>query len=1271
MKKIKNRSLRLESLEDRMLLAVTAGSESVATELIAPAETGAQVVVQELTQTALQNAINDASNGDTIVFAQGGTITISSAINISKNVTIDGGGEVTIAAAGTRLFNFNASACTLSGLDLTRGSTTSDNGGVGLVDNGRSVVIENCSIYGNSSSGAGGAFYVYGQLFMNNCNVYGNTGDYGGFAFINGQSNNGAATIDATNCNFYSNSATGYGAVIGNQGGTLYLTNCSVVGNASPQGAITNYNFFICTENSGSEEDPDNPGSYNHKYFISDTTLTNTIIAYNYSPDSATADIYDLYGFSMWGQGAKDYPILLKEDIYTKIRTENSIIGLTGDYFVEAPILDDAGNLLNADTINLTVKSDGLAAYAGIGANPGAYTGPGYTADSLVVTTLDDIVADDGQVSLREALSYAALGNFSEIPTVTFADELAGGVIKLTQGVLPITFDVNIVADDITLDALQADRALYLKSYNYQMNMEGNYHNYESVAACPMHNYDPQYMINVSIGGLNFENGAITLSSSATGGAGIYLFQNARLNLKNSHVSDNVLTVNSAYSQANSGGGGIAALYYSEISLDHVDVVDNTVIQTGEHETGVVLQGGGIYVGHRSILNVYDSTISRNRLTSEVYLNNNAEWGYGYGYGAGICSNGDMTQITYSTVSDNTIRGCAIYQQGAGVYNTVAQNPRSASYGMILANTAITGNSMGDHNTENNAFCKGGGVFNTGEALLVNDLIAENSFDAGNESVNMTGYINGAGVYNEAAMDIYYCTITNNVAACIDYETFSTDSNSWGGGFYNTGDDAAPNFVGCILIDNYVQNSTTGDKTANDMYKTDKSTFVLSNTLYRMGGVKGTGYQYIDCIRWANRYTLFVDAENSDYRLASDSVVIDKLSADAETSPIVYEYDLRNLPYVRVYNEVQDFGCYEYQPEPEPVPQLELELTDYAGTYDAESHTISISGLEEGDVVTYSADGINYSESVVSYSSAGTRYVYVKASRAGYQDFSGSAKVTISAKALTVSGTTVADKVYDGTTAADVTLGAVSGIVAGDDAAVVPYAEFPSAEVGDYDVTVTYTVSGTAASNYIAPSSDVVSASISEKGGGEQLAAPSITTGSRGIYVSYGANRHLIQWGAVSNASGYEIGYKADGADWMTATVTDSEAVIEGLTYGSDVTYRVRALGDGVSYTDSDWSTVKTFNVCPMDINNDDDISGADRNLLANSWLSEEGDEEYQYYADINGDGDVSGADRNYLSGNWLAESGDEDLTYPRPVRADAVFAAYESGDLDVDFDVF
>ncbi|MBQ3388058.1 MAG: right-handed parallel beta-helix repeat-containing protein [Thermoguttaceae bacterium] len=189
--------------------------------------------------------------------------------------------------------------------------------------------------------------------------------------------------------------------------------------------------------------------------------------------------------------------------------------------------------------------------------------------------------------------------------------------------------------------------------------------------------------------------------------------------------------------------------------------------------------------------------------------------------------------------------------------------------------------------------------------------------------------------------------------------------------------------------------------------------------------------------------------------------------------------------------------------------------------------------------------------------------------------------------------------------------------------------------------------------------------------GPEQLAAPTILTGNKGVYVSYGANRHQIRWNAFDNVSGYELQYSADGSPWTTVSVSDPVAVVTGLIYGQDVKYRVRALGDGVSYTDSDWSAVKVFKVCPMDINGDGDISGGDRTLLAQSWLTEEWEEGYRDYGDINGDGDIGSADRVFLSSNWLMDPEEEGLQYPAPLAAEVIFTEFASADLAVDLDMF
>ena len=112
-------------------------------------------------------------------------------------------------------------------------------------------------------------------------------------------------------------------------------------------------------------------------------------------------------------------------------------------------------------------------------------------------------------------------------------------------------------------------------------------------------------------------------------------------------------------------------------------------------------------------------------------------------------------------------------------------------------------------------------------------------------------------------------------------------------------------------------------------------------------------------------------------------------------------------------------------------------------------------------------------------------------------------------------------------------------------------------------------------------------------------------------------------------------------------------------------------MGDGVSYTDSDWSAVKVFKVCPMDINGDGDISGGDRTLLAQSWLTEEWEEGYRDYGDINGDGDIGSADRVFLSSNWLMDPEEEGLQYPAPLAAEVIFTEFASADLAVDLDMF
>lgn len=91
-----------------------------------------------------------------------------------------------------------------------------------------------------------------------------------------------------------------------------------------------------------------------------------------------------------------------------------------------------------------------------------------------------------------------------------------------------------------------------------------------------------------------------------------------------------------------------------------------------------------------------------------------------------------------------------------------------------------------------------------------------------------------------------------------------------------------------------------------------------------------------------------------------------------------------------------------------------------------------------------------------------------------YTEATAEKEFTIAKKQLTVTGTTVADKNYDGNTTANVTVGTLNGVVEGEDVTVSASGTFASAAVGnDITVTVTYLIGGADIANYLAPENDV------------------------------------------------------------------------------------------------------------------------------------------------------------------------------------------------------
>lgn len=223
-----------------------------------------------------------------------------------------------------------------------------------------------------------------------------------------------------------------------------------------------------------------------------------------------------------------------------------------------------------------------------------------------------------------------------------------------------------------------------------------------------------------------------------------------------------------------------------------------------------------------------------------------------------------------------------------------------------------------------------------------------------------------------------------------------------------------------------------------------------------------------------------------------------------------------------------------------PLPTIDgVEVSPVGGLgYNGTARTdlgsiVTVTGTDPtADILSYSLQGAG------EVKNAGSYVVVVRVQRQGYQTLTRRVTVNIAKAALSVSGSTVADKEQDDTTTAVVTLGTVSGIFGADDVVVTPSASFPSSDVGEYTVTIDYVISGSAAKNYIAPDSTTDTASITEKTtpgpnptGDEELDGVSVSYSSLGDTITYdGVDRPISDFFEFTGTeSGDDINYYVDG----------------------------------------------------------------------------------------------------------------------------------------------
>ena len=399
---------------------------------------------------------------------------------------------------------------------------------------------------------------------------------------------------------------------------------------------------------------------------------------------------------------------------------------------------------------------------------------PVQAATTITVTTTADVIADDGECSLREAVlaanSDSAVGDCpagSGADMIVFAAGLTRpAIFTLTlsgtgeenaqTGDLDVTSDLTIDGVDpasIVIDGNGADRV-----------------------------FDVRTGAHFTLVGVTVRNG----QAASNDGGGIKVA--AALIMTDTVVEGNA-------------GGGIANSTGS-LLLSHVDVISNTS-GYGIHNQGPMTfldgsvsanQGGGIYnsqaivalsrlaiVGNTGSGGVHNEGFGLSRLTlnaSTVLSNTSANGGGILNSGVGVEATISGSRIAYNTASAD---GGGIFNNGSITVNSSSVDHNQARSGggvdnfggtMGLTNVTVSGNSAGDN---------GGGISNRGSATLTSvTLNANRAAGDGGNLFNDEGQINFRSTIVANPASSGNCFSSNGFITSSNYNLESTDSCGFG-----------------------------------------------------------------------------------------------------------------------------------------------------------------------------------------------------------------------------------------------------------------------------------------------------------------------------------------------------------------------------------------------------------------------------------------------------------------------------------------------------------
>jgi CSLREA domain-containing protein len=383
---------------------------------------------------------------------------------------------------------------------------------------------------------------------------------------------------------------------------------------------------------------------------------------------------------------------------------------------------------------------------------------------TIVVTTTEDELVENGNCSLREAILAANTGEAVDAcPAGTGAVtiEVAAGTYQLAiagrgeegnqTGDLDIWNDVTITgagSEATIIDGGGLDRVLHvLPGATVVLNNLAITGGVEAAAEIQPQGLPPLR----GGGGIANQQGTLTLNNVAVFGNSSDLSGGGILNTGDLAVNNSVVDSNSGLNGGGIATGGISGTT-ATATINNSTISSNEAARTTGLATGT---GGGIWngdpappaTGFTSILTITDSTVMGNTATNGGGVASSSTQVAGYTL---------LLNINRSTISGNSTQGSTPGAPQTGNAGGVL----SAHGTTIISNSTISGNqAAGTHSLLGGL---GGGIFNVALNLpsalsLVNTTLAENSGLAG-------GGVGNLGLGQPAAVTVQNTIIAENTA---------------------------------------------------------------------------------------------------------------------------------------------------------------------------------------------------------------------------------------------------------------------------------------------------------------------------------------------------------------------------------------------------------------------------------------------------------------------------------------------------------------------------